>query len=318
MRGLTATLSNSSLNEPGRGNRASPRKMKIMKRSTSDQGNRGQSRKGNAKGGNKNRDGRNGLRGKNLIEKEKVYAEARARIFNDGKEENGDSGNDHAIEKELSEEEPTWVSTIDDKKEEARIVVKQQRKFASGNDSSPPPSSDHVQGIVQDSTVPAAVSAGGVSKVTWRNRRQEVNDPDFRRQTNVRPAMQTGGHFIMASQQIPVAPTQHQAVAEYNAIMAHPQVYQQQGNLHGVSQHGEEMIYRYPSARDLGDSMNNESMNSKWHSSTGDIQYDAGNQLPPTRKDQRSMDAASGSYNPSAANASMTNGADLHSRFSSR
>jgi len=123
-----------------------PGKMKIIKRSPSDSfGSSGSlMEKSERKKSNK----------KNLTEKEKAYAEARARIFNDLNE--GDEGMITSSE----------AATV--------ILTPSQVEIPNPTTCHEPPS--------RQGERPKAVNKGGVSKVTWRNRQQEEADPDFRRQ----------------------------------------------------------------------------------------------------------------------------------------
>ena len=136
VRGLVAKLSDSSI---GKG-----KKMKIMKRSSSGLGS-SNSLKSEGKGtSSRSR--------KKLLDKEKAYAEARARIFSDGASDT--AADAPADTKQLSESvaAPSFVPT--------------QTKKAS----TPPP---------VDQT--EADDKAAVNKATWRNRREEENDPDFQR-----------------------------------------------------------------------------------------------------------------------------------------
>jgi SUZ domain len=91
----------------------------------------------------------------NLTEKEKAYAEARARIFNNG---NG------AAEYDTATSVPLLTPS--------QVLLPAQEKLPER----PSQQADRFK---------ASSSMGGVSKVTWRNRQQEEADPDFQRQQSV-------------------------------------------------------------------------------------------------------------------------------------
>ena len=128
---LTFKLSDSSI-------KGGTQKMKIMKRSSSSLGS-SNSLKNSTEKGNYARDR------KKLSDKEKAYAEARARIFNE-------SGG----------------STADADLKPSQVVM-----------TSPLPTPPE---STSESPSPLEQQADAVSsKVTWRNRREEENDPDFQR-----------------------------------------------------------------------------------------------------------------------------------------
>jgi len=159
----------------------------------------------------KNSNAKNRRNRKKLSEKEKLYAEARARIFNDAGK---GVGND-------SVSTPATSDRIDNSSEHSLLVPSQaiisdvesgsaQNSANTSQSQSPIPSqgtSPQQQQLGSDSAatstatvdapiikaefrnqsnpkrgnIPAAATGGGASKVTWRNREQEASDPDFQR-----------------------------------------------------------------------------------------------------------------------------------------
>ena len=144
--------------------RSSARKMKIMKRSTTD--HRSQSTGPNQTGG-----GGNGLTGAALkkssslvlSDKEKAYAEARARIFNT------------AVDESVSSSETT------------NAVAADGTGAASENDAAPAPFGGDSGGNSRSSLSSAAgvgardCNSNPDQKAVYRNRLEEAADPDFRR-----------------------------------------------------------------------------------------------------------------------------------------
>jgi len=170
------------------------RKMKIMKRRSGDgTGNNNDGK--DKKNSNKNK-------GKKLSEKEKAYAEARARIFNELEEKrraegltaNASSGSPPpaALNKDVASP-PSPSSAKSDK--------------SSNMDAGSDPNSNLVYDVdpdYSDQQPPNKNSASNVtSKVTWRNRRQEENDPDFRRGNVNRSVSQQSSASTMMSQGVP-------------------------------------------------------------------------------------------------------------------
>lgn len=140
-----------------------PVKMKIMKRSGSNSfGSSGSllEKSERSKSNKKNLPGK---------EKEKAYAEARARIFSNGME-----GDEPIFP---TNDAPTCVTTS------------QVELSASSNLHE---SSSH------QFDRPNASNTGSVSKVTWRNRQQEEADPDFQRQ---QPYYSPAYHYPQQQQQ---------------------------------------------------------------------------------------------------------------------
>ena len=154
------------------------KKMMIMKRSSS--GGFSSSRRGDEAHGQKSSSKRN-LRGKNLSDKEKAYAEARARIFAGENNNNDVVGENECCA--LSSSHNSSNSLADSASEEQQAHQQEQQPLTPEvvKSPSPPPSSP-----TSDDTPKGKSSAGGtVSKVTWRNRKQEENDPDFQRRRSV-------------------------------------------------------------------------------------------------------------------------------------
>ena len=146
-------------------------KMKIMKRDSSSSlgassidGKRGN---GSSRAALSDSDKSHLKRG-TLPEKEKAYAEARARIFNEGAAAASAATNEHSLE-------PSMMACVGDLPKSSSYhslpstsSTADQENF----DQNEPP---------HQRPRPAAAAIGGISKVTWRNRQQEVNDPDFQR-----------------------------------------------------------------------------------------------------------------------------------------
>lgn len=140
-----------------------PVKMKIMKRSGSNSfGSSGSI----LEKSEKSKSYKKNLPGK---EKEKAYAEARARIFSNGME--GDE------------------STLPKYDALTRLPKSQAEPPASFT--------QHESSSLQNDPHNAS-NVGMVSKVTWRNRQQEEADPDFQRQ---QPYYSTGYHYPQQQQQ---------------------------------------------------------------------------------------------------------------------
>jgi len=129
----------------------------------------------------------NKRKGKKLSDKEKEYAEARARIFNSTADSscppsNNIEGSDHAISSADSHDAESAPNSTNPSATNSPMSKKS---------ISPIPSQDDVPSTyngVADGTygrrrnnIPAAATGGGTSKVTWRNREQEASDPDFQR-----------------------------------------------------------------------------------------------------------------------------------------
>lgn len=185
------------------------RKVKIMKRSGGSSG----SLKGDS-GFDKKSNKKNNMKGKNLSEREKMYAEARARIFNDSSASAAGTASDCAsvgnteaseassnilqgigtnMTKSFKSSSPlssAATSEVGDNDAEIPRCNNQSsvvHEFASRAEEGD--STDHANNQYdyrnstkeQQQYQPVATGSGKVSKVTWRNRRQEENDPDFRR-----------------------------------------------------------------------------------------------------------------------------------------
>lgn len=161
-----AFSSNNKATAPKRSN-----KMKIMKRDSSSSlgassidGKRGN---GSSRSALSDSDKSHLKRG-TLPEKERAYAEARARIFNEGAAAasaatNGDSLEPNMIASAGDMPKPSSYQSLP-----STSSTGDQENF----DQNEPP---------HQRSRPAAAAIGGISKVTWRNRQQEVNDPDFQR-----------------------------------------------------------------------------------------------------------------------------------------
>jgi len=246
--GMVHSMSTSSLSDGQQrtattSERKSPKKMMIMKRSSSNLSSGSlKGKDGSSKGGRTNAKA-------NITDREKAYAEARARIFNESLK----NGSSHSVDdsdhqdNSRSMDSDGRISSVNTQESSIGDVVVSISTPASSNPSpstTPPPcpsipvsspssprtsesgtatSNEKVQNcdmqsnygmpVADDSLkggkprsltspnkqnsstclVPAAATGGAIRKVTWRNRRQEESDPDFRRRTTVRvPHMVTG------------------------------------------------------------------------------------------------------------------------------
>mmetsp|Transcript_15410 Transcript_15410/g.22936 ORF Transcript_15410/g.22936 Transcript_15410/m.22936 type:complete len:908 (-) Transcript_15410:318-3041(-) len=246
-----------------------PKKMMIMKRSSSGLGSSGslKSKGDNGKGG---RNKGKGLKGKNLSDKEKAYEEARARIFNETQSSAstvGEAQNQETSDLTIppfetpprsaspssstrSSETGTAVSEEQQNNATSKSTTEKPQsqdinEITNGTDAvrirreNPFPSSSFVHPSYQQQQLPAAAATGGaVSKVTWRNRRQEENDPDFRRRGTVRVAA-TGAVGLGAPSTIAVVNPMHSGIhmtssaAHYGGPMA-PAPSAAAGNFQGI------------------------------------------------------------------------------------
>lgn len=194
-----------------RGNQQPKRKMMIMKRGNKSRNGHNSDR--GSKSSHLQSSGRNSMKGKNLSDKEKAYAEARARIFKDDQENSEKKQNVSATTAEAASLESTAppralsrLSTTSSTRSEspemssckvgsdsltdtsdvvARVgsLLLEPSTLQDGHDadSSPKPQGKHKENQVHGSNAAASSTNGALSKVIWRNRRQEENDPDFRR-----------------------------------------------------------------------------------------------------------------------------------------
>jgi hypothetical protein len=141
---------NGSNTVPATNTKPRNRKMKIMKRRSSDDDSR-----------NSNSDSRTPRKGQNFSDKEKAYAEARARIF---AEEQGEKTSNPVTPASTSAA-PSPTSTPP----------------TSQHGSNYFPSLDAAASAAADNDSEKRASRNAVNKATWRNRQQEECDPDFRR-----------------------------------------------------------------------------------------------------------------------------------------
>ena len=147
--------------------------MKIMKRSSSGLGSSSSLKSDGGKGNSsRNR--------KNRTDKEKAYAEARARIFN----ESGTS--EHSASPEAAGDATQFVPS-----NAGRTGSTSSLSPESIPSASPPPSEQ----------AEAEERAAAINKATYRNRREEENDPDFQR---------LSGHATYPQQQYGYNPHQQQ------------------------------------------------------------------------------------------------------------
>ena len=204
--GIADRLGMTQLQEGGGGKKSKKKeKVKIMKRSSSSN-----------QIGNEQKLNASKRKGKKLSDKEKAYAEARARIFNSAKSSPNASnidGSDHAAVVNNT----THSSNPDDSSpgssrsattspvpvlgksaaplDESELVTLVPSQLSSAGAGGPNAPKDRKQ---NRSNLPAAATGGGASKVTWRNREQEASDPDFQRR-----------HHPGMIQQMPMHPQYH-------------------------------------------------------------------------------------------------------------
>lgn len=146
-------------------------KMKIMKRDSSSSlgaSSTGRNRSNASFGATLSDSDKSQPKRGTLPEKERAYAEARARIFNEGAAAASEATNGDVLE-------PSMVPTGSN-----------LAKTPSFHSLSPSLSNTDQDNFDQNDPYnqrprPAAATIGGISKVTWRNRQQEENDPDFQR-----------------------------------------------------------------------------------------------------------------------------------------
>ena len=177
------------------------RKMMIMKRNNNSNGSLKSENSNDQKKTNKKN--RNNLKGKNLSDKEKAYAEARARIFNESistsengetnekADGNGAESNPSGARQAISASPSSSVAPSEveeDSDQVSRAANTQSYGLYESTEveienSSTSTSRSFVRDT-QNSQAVASATSGATSKVTWRNRRQEENDPDFWRGGN--------------------------------------------------------------------------------------------------------------------------------------
>jgi hypothetical protein len=207
---VTHQLSGISLQEGNLTMKKSKKKenIKIMKRSSSSALTTGSEKSIKSK--------TNRRKSKNLSDKEKAYAEARARIFNsvsvDSSANNTPDPSEHA---DNVSTDGTPPGSANRSRAASPVQLKNESTGSSSTveDPSSKPqaafghmSSNVDKSVTKRSILPAAVTAGAASKVTWRNREQEASDPDFRR----------GHHSIMM--QVAPMQMQYQGYASHNGM----------------------------------------------------------------------------------------------------
>jgi hypothetical protein len=148
MESMTIAGLNGNATAPATNSKPRNRKMKIMKRSSSGDSSR-----------NSNNDSRTPRKGKNFSDKEKAYAEARARIF---AEEQGEKTSNPGTPASTSAA-PSPTTTPPTSQHGSNSFSSLDAASAADNDSE------------------KRASRNAVNKATWRNRQQEENDPDFQR-----------------------------------------------------------------------------------------------------------------------------------------
>ena len=204
-------------------------KVKIMKRSSSN------NLAGNEQKGKLNASKR---KGKKLSDKEKAYAEARARIFNSAESSPNASatdlsdnvaGSNHSAE---NGDHNDCSPRSTDGRSTTSPVPPSGKSSSPLNESQPltlvpaqlSSSNTYKEWKPNRSNLPAAATGGGTSKVTWRNREQEASDPDFQRRHH--PAM---------LQPMPMHPQYH-LYAQQTAMMT---------NGYGQHTHSNPSAYHY-------------------------------------------------------------------------
>lgn len=218
VRSVTDNLAQTNITQNGdvvvvgrRGNQQPRRKMQIMKRGN----NRSMSGSGSHRDKESGGSGRNSIRGKNLSDKEKAYAEARARIFKDDAEYVADEKKNASVvvTDAASSVEPVayipaatrFATTFSTRSsspaisngrsgsdrgfdtvdvDRGSVLSLEAPCYQVGELESETP--HKYQGRISETqngsnAAVASSTNGAMSKVTWRNRRQEENDPDFRR-----------------------------------------------------------------------------------------------------------------------------------------
>lgn len=232
---LMTKESNKSSNNTKNGKK----KIKIMKRSSSGNSNNSSDSPNNNSSSSNNK-----LKGKNLSDREKAYAEARARIFNTTQktssnsslqevgEENADiQSNTNSNTSEFTPSNQNNSSIIDN----SNVLTDNNPSIQDISCVNPGPENDAASSHSSGSNgLPVQVSSfnkgtsntnndfnntsnhsnnnnsnyrAATSKVTWRNRKQEESDPDFRRSrlpvvipmpTNAVPTMAATGAYSAA------------------------------------------------------------------------------------------------------------------------
>ncbi|KAL3803649.1 hypothetical protein HJC23_003703 [Cyclotella cryptica] len=195
-------------------NKKSKKKMVIMKRNSA--GGSGAEDKAKSK-----REGKSGLKGKKLVDKEKAYEEARARIFGvcetaattataDGSNNNDGAGE---VMPQLNPQSPEFApqntSSLGDSNHSMPSEASETPGTIEGTGKSPDPNEETSTIISSDapkeavsaetqgstatstSTSPTPSALAATTKAVYRNRQQEENDPDFKRRSDIRPAYMT-------------------------------------------------------------------------------------------------------------------------------
>jgi hypothetical protein len=173
------------------------------------------------------REGKSRLKGKKLVDKEKAYEEARARIFGvcETTAADGTNNNDDGVAEkmpQLNPQSPEFApqsnnglgdsthsvpsvasETPGSTNEVAEKSTEQKEDATSTGVSSESPKETAVSSDAQGSnaqgsnaasstTSSSAPSASAATtKAVYRNRQQEENDPDFKRRSDIRPAYMT-------------------------------------------------------------------------------------------------------------------------------
>jgi len=222
------------------------------------------------------------LKGKNLSDKEKAYAEARARIFNSHQKKScslsSPEGTDSlggvisipsdslsfSAGKNINPNgylppndvcvhpSPTPIITSDDGiTSQSVLVIQSSSSFFSEHNEVSDESDDGYLSINMNnnnnsSNLPAAATVGATSKVTWRNRRQEESDPDFQRGT---PLMVT--NMPLGSMVLPTPLRYHPQNTHYqleNTLLTGPPVFFHHSTGYLGYDHSNSMMYQGHSA----------------------------------------------------------------------
>lgn len=160
---------------------------------------------------------------KNLSDKEKAYAEARARIFNSTESDSGTNNMPETSEHADSSGsvDATPPGSANRSTTSSPVPTKIDSKTGGNNAectassvSEAPTGSTASNGDKTSSKrggLPAAVTGVAASKVTWRNREQEASDPDFRR----------GRHSVMMHGMPMPLQMQYQGYLSHTGTMGH-------------------------------------------------------------------------------------------------
>ncbi|KAL7480164.1 hypothetical protein ACHAW6_005870 [Cyclotella cf. meneghiniana] len=195
----------------------SKKKMVIMKRNSA--GGSGAEDKAKTK-----REGKSRLKGKKLVDKEKAYEEARARIFGvsettaaaDGSNCPDDGGcektpqlnpqcpefapqnnnnlgdSNHSVPAAAGETsgstDETGKSPEQNEEETSTVIISSDAPKDAVSSETPANNSKQGSTAASSSSSSTPSAATATTKAVYRNRQQEENDPDFKRRSDIRPA----------------------------------------------------------------------------------------------------------------------------------